>query len=93
MREYQKILGKNNPLQNQLALALLFEKGRENILNDKFYNAMLKNVEEKPNSFMTTDFQKEYIKISRDMASVKSNDLYDFIKNEVNITKNRNKER
>ena len=93
MREYQKILGKNNPLQNQLALALLFEKGRENILNDKFYNAMLKNVEEKPNSFMSADFQKEYIKISRDMASVKSNDLYDFIKNEVNITKNRNKER
>lgn len=93
MREYQKILGKNNPLQNQLALALLFEKGTENILNDKFYNAMLKNVEEKPNSFMTADFQKEYIKISRDMASVKSNDLYDFIKNEVNITKNRNKER
>ena len=42
---------------------------------------------------MTTDFQKEYIKISRDMASMKSNDLYDFIKNEVNITKNRNKER
>lgn len=93
MREYQKILGKNNPLQNQLSLALLFEKGTENILNDKFYNAMLKNVEEKPNSFMTADFQKEYIKISRDMASMKSNDLYDFIKNEVNITKNRNKER
>lgn len=93
MREYQKILGKNNPLQNQLALALLFEKGTENILNDKFYNAMLKNVEEKPNSFMTADFQKEYIKISRDMASMKSNDLYDFIKNEVNITKSRNKER
>ena len=42
---------------------------------------------------MTADFQKEYIKISRDMASMKSNDLYDFIKNEVNITKNRNKER
>lgn len=93
MREYQKILGKNNPLQNQLALALLLEKGRENILNDTFYSAMLKGVEEKPSSFMTVDFQKEYIKISRDMASMKSNDIYDFIKNEVNITKNRNKER
>lgn len=93
MREYQKILGKNNPLQNQLALTLLFEKGRENILNDKFYNSMLKSVDEKPNPFMTADFQKEYIKISKDMASMKSNDLYDFIKNEVNITKNRNKER
>lgn len=93
MKEYKRILGKNNSLKNQLALTLLLEKGRENILNDKFYNAMLKSVEEKPNSFMTTDFQKEYIKISRDMANMPLNDLYEFIKDEINIKKDRNKER
>ena len=54
---------------------------------------MLKSVEEKPNSFMTTDFQKEYIKISRDMANMPLNDLYEFIKDEINIKKDRNKER
>lgn len=93
MKEYKKILGKNNPLQNQLALTLLLKKGRENILNDKFYNAMLKSVEEKSSSFMTTDFQKEYIKISRDMANMSLNDLFEFIKDEINIKKYRNKER
>ena len=62
MKEYQKILGNNNPLQNGLALTLLLEKGRENILNDN-------------------------------MAKMKSNDLYDFIKNEINIVKNKNRER
>ena len=93
MKEYQKILGKNNPLQNALALAILIDKGRENILNDKFYNAMLESVDKKATGLMTVDFQKEYIKISRDMAKMKSNDLYDFIKNEINIVKNRNKER
>lgn len=93
IKEYKRILEKNNPLQNQLALTLLLEKGRENILNDKFYNAMLKSVEEKSSSFMTTDFQKEYIKISRDMANMPLNDLYEFIKDEINIKKDRNKER
>ena len=40
MKEYQKILGNNNPLQNGLALTLLLEKGRENILNA--YNEAVK---------------------------------------------------
>lgn len=93
MREYKKILGNNNPMQNVLGLTLLLEKGRENILNDKFYNSMLKNAEENSNAFMTVEFQKEYIKIARDMAKMKSNDLYDFIKNEVSIVKNRDRER
>lgn len=93
MKEYKKILGKNSTMINTLALTLLLEKGRENLLNDNYYNAMIKSVEEKPNDFMTPDFQKEYIKTSRDMAKMKSNDLYDFIKNEVNIIRNRNKER
>lgn len=93
MKEYKKILGKNSPMTNTLALTLLLEKGRENLLNDNYYNAMMKSVEEKPNDFMTPDFQIAYIKTSRDMAKMKSNDLYDFIKNEVNIIRNRNKER
>lgn len=62
MKEYQKILGNNNPLQNGLALTLLLEKGRENILNDNFYDAMLKSVDEKPNAFMTLIFKKSISK-------------------------------
>ena len=93
MKEYKKILGKNHPMQNSLALTLLLEKGRENILNEQFYNSMLKSAEENSNAFMTVDFQKEFIKIARDMAKMKSNDLYEFIKNEINIVKNRDKGR
>lgn len=93
MKEYKKILGNNNYIQNQLALALLLEKGKTNILNDNFYNEMLKSVEKKPSSFMSIDFQKEYIKIARDMAKMKTNDLYDYIKNEVVIPKNKERGR
>lgn len=93
MKEYKNILGRNNPLQNRLAIELLLQKGRENILNDNFYNKLLENVEKKPNDFMTVDFQKEYIKISRDMANMTSNDLFEFIKDKISIKKDRNKER
>lgn len=93
MKEYKKILGNNNYIQNQLALALLLEKGKTNILNDNFYNEMLKSVEKKPSSFMSIDFQKEYIKIARDMAKMKTNDLYDYIKSEIVIPKNKERGR
>lgn len=34
MKEYEKILGKNNPMQNAIAFSYLLENGRKNILND-----------------------------------------------------------
>ena len=34
--DYKKVLGKNNPVQNAMALALLIEHGRTNILNDDY---------------------------------------------------------
>lgn len=91
--DYKKVLGKNNPVQNAMALALLIEHGRTNILNDDYYNNINKNLEENPNSLMTPDFQKEVIKITRDMAKMSSNDLYDFIKNEVHVVRKNDKER
>ena len=90
---YKKILGRNNDMQNNLALTYLLEYGRANILNDKFYNDLIKSTEENPNSFMTLDFQKQIVKISRDMAEMSSNDLYDFIKNEVRVINKKDKER
>lgn len=93
MKEYKKILGDNIQLQNQLALAVLLDKGRENLLNDNFFNKMLESVDKKPNGIMTASFQKEFIKIARDMAKMKANDLYEYIKNEVPIVKNKGKER
>lgn len=93
MKEYKKILGDNIQLQNQLALAVLLDKGRENLLNDNFFNKMLESVDKKTNGIMTASFQKEFIKIARDMAKMKANDLYEYIKNEVPIVKNKGKER
>ncbi len=84
MKEYEKILGKNNPLQNAIAFSYLLEYGRKNILNDDFYNKMIKEVEnDTKNPLMTPDFKKEFIKISRDMANMKEQDLRNYIFNRV----------
>lgn len=93
MREYKKVLGKNHYLQNDIALSILIDKGKEKLLDDKVYNEMLEYVKVNPNTFMTVDYQLECIKIARDMANMKKNDLYDFIKNEIKVLKNKNMER
>lgn len=93
MREYKKVLGKNHYLQNDIALSILIDKGKEKLLDDKLYNEMLEYVRLNPNGFMTLDFQLECIKIARDMAKMKKNDLYDFIKSDIKVLKNKDLER
>ena len=83
----------NNYQQNYLALNLLLEKGREALLDNNFYNELLKYAEDNPSMFMTVEFQKGYIKIAREMAQMNSNDLFRFIKNEIKVHKDKVMER
>ncbi len=92
-KNYKKVLEWNNSIQNNMALAMLINYGRKNILNDDYYNNLINNTEKDKNHFMTPDFQKEILKIARNMAELPINDLYDYIKKAVHITKNQNKER
>ena len=80
MTKYKEILGNNLHIQNKLALEILLDKGRENLLDAKTYNEMLQYVEDNHSKLMTLDFQKELVKIARDMARMNTNDLYEFIK-------------
>lgn len=93
MREYKKVLGKNHYLQNDIALSILIDKGSEKLLDDKIYNEMLEYVKVSPSTFMTIDYQLECVKIARDMANMKKNDLYDFIKNGIKVLKSKDIER
>ena len=94
-KNYKKVLELNNSIQNNMALAMLINYGRKNILSDDYYNNLINNIEKNKdkNNFITSDFQKEILKIARNMAELPINDLYDYIKKEVHITKNQNKER
>lgn len=93
MKEYKKILGNNHYLQNDIALSILIDKGREKLLNNNIYNEMATYIRNNPNEFMTLDFQLECLKIAKDMANMRKNDLYDFIKSEIKVLKNKDMER
>lgn len=83
MEKYKEILGNNLHIKNKLALQVLLDKGRENLLDAKTYNEMLKYVEENRTNLMTLEFQQEIVKIARDMARMNPNDLYQFIKDRM----------
>ena len=89
MKEDNKsYLRKNDYFQNNLALEILLKFGRENLVNDEFYNKQIREIEErhqnsKDTSLMTKDYEIEILKISRRMASMPSKDLYSYIQNEM----------
>lgn len=91
-QNYKSILGRNNHMQNVMALNYLLDIGRSNLLNDEFYNKQLDEIENKykenkGNPLMTKDFVIEALKISRQMATLDQKDIYAFIQNEIEISK------
>ena len=83
MREYRNNLKKNDPVQNAMALVILLEKGKENILNDVYFEKILNSLENKPNALMSVEYQKEILYIAKNMAQMENKDLYDFIYDKV----------
>ena len=69
---------------NLMAFNCLIDYGKINLLNDDYYNKLIKKMENdyeqgKGNPFMEKDYAIEIIKVSRKMASLEYKDLYDFI--------------
>lgn len=96
-QDYKSVLGRNNYLQNALALNCLLDLGRNNLLNDDFYNRQLKELEDKydedkDNPLMTKDFAMESLKISRQMATLQMKEICSFIQNEIVNSEEQNKE-
>lgn len=87
----RKDLRKNDNPMNVMALAYLLDYGRKNLLNDDYYNYLIRQMESnydkgKGNPFFTKDYSIEIIKTSRKMALLESKDLYEFIQKDLIIT-------
>ncbi len=89
-----RILRNNDKLMNDVAFSYLLEYGRQNILNDNFYNNEIKEIEKGKNSFlMTPEFKKEVLEIARYMAKMKDKDLKNYVYNKVKAERKMQKER
>lgn len=93
MKKYEKTINKNNITQNAFALNVLFQVGRNNLLNEENFKNMIDNIDEKKNAFMSADYQKEVYEIARKMAELQDKDLcmyiHDKIKEERKLEKGR----
>jgi len=81
-------LKRNDNPMNLMALDCLLNYGRNNLLNDDYYNHLIKQMENdyekgKGNPFMEKDYAIEIIRTSRKMASLEHKDLYDFIQKDL----------
>ena len=83
MKNYEKAIDKRNVTQNVIALNILLQNGRTNILNDKYYETMLSNADKNENPLMTAEYLKESIKIARQMAELRDKDFCEYIYDKV----------
>jgi len=84
-------LKRNDNPMNLMALDCLLNYGGNNLLNDDYYNQLIKQMENeyergKGNPFMEKDYAIEIIRTSRKMASLEHKDLYDFIQKDLIIS-------
>lgn len=95
MKKYEEILKRNNPVQNALALEYLLLNGRNNLLDNVYYQNLQDNIRsnDDKNSIIANSFALDSLKIARDMANLNTKELsqyiYDKVKEERKFEKNR----
>ena len=85
MKNYEKVIDKRNLTQNAFALNVLLQCGRNNLLDDKFYENMIKGAN--GTSLMTADFQKQVYEIARNMAKLDDKGLCEYVYDKVKADK------
>lgn len=85
MKKYEKEIDKRNLTQNKFALNILLQCGRNNLLNDKFYEEMIKGAN--GTFLMTAEFQKQVYEIARNMAKLDDKSFCEYVYDKVKADK------
>lgn len=85
MKNYEKVIDKRNLTQNGFALNILLQCGRNNLLDDKFYENMVKGAN--GTSLMTAEFQKQVYEIARNMAKLDDKGFCKYVYDKVKADK------
>lgn len=84
MKKYEEILKGNNPVQNAFALEYLLLNGRDNLLDDGYYQRLQNNIKinDDRRSLVTNEFALESLEIARDMAKLDTKEFCEYIYDE-----------
>lgn len=88
MKKYKEITNNHDKLLNTLAVYILLDHGRVNLLDKDYYKELYKDIEsgKTRNPYITKKQEKEILDISIEMAKLEHDDIYDFIQNEIDLS-------
>ena len=95
MKKYEEILKGNNPVQNAFALEYLLLNGRDNLLDNVYYQNLQDNIKSNDDSksLITNGFALESLQIARDMAKLDTKQLCEYIYDEEKNIKKQERSR
>ena len=85
MKKYENLIDKRNLTQNGIALNILLQCGRNNLLNDEKYENMIKGAN--GTGLMTAEFQKQVYEIARNMAKLDDKGFCEYVFDKVKAEK------
>ena len=93
MKEYEKVINKNNIVQNSLALAIFLEYGRKNILDEKTFADIQQSMKKQMGALMTEEYQEDVKNTRIAMAKMKDKEFCEYIHDKIKEEKRRERGR
>lgn len=93
MKEYEKVINKNNIVQNSLALEIFLEYGRKNILDEKTFADIQQSMKKQMGALMTEEYQEDVKNTIIAMAKMKDKDFCEYIHDKIKEEKRRERGR
>lgn len=78
-KRYNDILIRHSVLQNMLSLELLFDYGKHNLNDKEFYNNLYEELKSDKSKILTTDFKLKALENAKELSSMETKDLCQFI--------------
>lgn len=93
MKKYEEIISKSDPVQNALALEYLLLNGRDNLLDDVYYQNLQDNIKDSDDKgrMFTNGYALDSLKLARDMANLDTKELCEYIYDEEKYKKEQEK--
>ncbi len=84
MKKYEEIIKKSDPFKNALALEYLLLNGRDNLLDDVYYQNLQDNIKDTDDKrrMFTNGYALDSLKLARDMAKLDTKELCEYIYDE-----------
>lgn len=93
MKKYEEIISKSDPVQNALALEYLLLNGRDNLLDDVYYQNLQDNIKDSDDKgrMFTNGYALDSLKLARNMANLDTKELCEYIYDEEKYKKEQEK--